>query len=53
MANNINLGTAKYISKEQFNRTPNMFPVLSRAVEILKECGFEEVEATSTRKRDT
>lgn len=48
----VNLGTAKYISKEQFNQTPNMFPVLSRAVEILKECGFEEVEATSTRKRD-
>lgn len=29
-----------------------MYPVLSRAVEILKECGFEEVEATSSRKRD-
>lgn len=48
----VNLGTAKYISKEKFNQTPNMYPVLSRAVEILKECGFEEVEATSSRKRD-
>ena len=50
--NNVNLGTADYISKEEFNQTPNMYPVLSRAVEILKECGFEEVEATSSRKRD-
>lgn len=50
--NEVNLGTAKYISKENFNQTPNMYPVLSLAVEILKECGFEEVEATSTRKRD-
>ena len=50
--NNVNLGTADYISKEDFNQTPNMFPVLSLAVEILKECGFDEVEATSTRKRD-
>ena len=48
----VNLATADYISKEDFNQTPNMFPVLSLAVEILKECGFEEVEATSTRKRD-
>jgi hypothetical protein len=47
----VNLATADYISKEDFNQTPNMFPVLSLAVEILKECGFEEVEATSTRKR--
>ena len=49
---NVNLATADYISKEEFNQTPNMFPDLSRAVEILKECGFDEVEATSTRKRD-
>lgn len=48
----VNLATADYISKEDFNQTPNMFPVLSLAVDILKECGFEEVEATSTRKRD-
>ena len=48
----VNLATADYISKEDFNQTPNMFPNLSRAVEILKECGFDEVEATSTRKRD-
>ena len=48
----VNLATAEYISKEKFNQNPNMFPVLSCAVEILKECGFEEVEATSTRKRD-
>lgn len=48
---NVNLST-DYISKEDFNQTPNMFPNLSRAVEILKECGFEEVETTSTRKRD-
>lgn len=48
----VNLATADYISKEKFNQNPNMYPVLSHAVEILKECGFEEVEATSTRKRD-
>jgi len=47
----VNLATAKYISKERFNHTPNMFPNLKHAVEILKECGFEEVEATSTRIR--
>lgn len=47
----VNLATADYISKEDFNQTPNMFPNLSRAVDILKECGFEEVETTSTRKR--
>jgi len=50
--NDVNLATADYISKEEFNQNPKMYPVLSRAVEILKECGFEEVEATSTRKRD-
>ena len=49
--NKVNLST-DYISKEDFNQTPNMFPNLLRAVEILKECGFEEVETTSTRKRD-
>lgn len=48
----VNLSTADYISKEEFNQKPNMNPNLSLAVEILKECGFEEVEATSTRKRD-
>ena len=48
----VNLATADYISKEEFNQKPNMNPNLSLAVEILKECGFEEVEATSTRKRD-
>ncbi len=48
----VNLATADYISKEDFNQNPNMYPVLSCAVEILKECGFKEVEATSTRKRD-
>ena len=49
---NVNLGTAIYISKEEFNQSPKAYGVLSRAVEILKECGFEEVETTSTRKRD-
>lgn len=49
---NVNLATAEFISKEKYNQNPNMYPVLSHAVEILKECGFEEVEATSTRKRD-
>lgn len=48
----VNLATANYISKEDFNQRPNNDPNLSLAVEILKECGFEEVEATSTRKRD-
>ena len=48
----VNLATAEFISKEKYNQNPNMYPVLSHAVEILKECGFEEVEATSTRKRD-
>ena len=49
----VNLATAVYISKEEFNQTPyDVYPVFSCAVEILKECGFEEVEATSTRKRD-
>jgi len=50
--NEVNLATAKYISKERFNHTPNMFPNLKHAVEILKECGFDEVEVTSTRTRD-
>jgi len=49
---NVNLATADYISKEKFNQTPNMYTNLSLAVEILKECGFDEVEATSTRIRD-
>ncbi len=49
---NVNLATADYISKEDFNQRPNNNLNLSLAVEILKECGFEEVEATSTRKRD-